>query len=574
MKKLILTLALLIITLPVHATQTDAVLNFCFNYNITYKNYTKTDNSIIFNTVQYGGFTAQQVIINGTGPYDIELFDISKADITIAGIKAGVKDLPAFFSTINSIAAAVNAGVTEEHYMVEEEVATEGDCDGEDDPECGDDGQAEIVRYEVHNKNWALNLSNLLETARESTLMYFSVAGINSPTFSLELLELADIAPHTDFIDSQAYLTDMRIKNLHFTPSNKHSPNNLFRHEFKSVDFTLANVEFERLDFISFVHFLADITKQAGYITYRGNQWYGVYVAPFSKYFMRAPLTVQSIKNFDATIIENDVAVRVYNANSTGPMRRAEAILNSDLNFFVSIKVNPENLENNAAKAVFSANGGLLDMRVAHTRMPNTSDTSNPMIEHYAKYNNVRFALVDEKLTIDAPGYFEFNTNVTYANADRYEVKSRVFDLQELFYVSKLTGVNGSCTITMQLDNYIPVFEYSANPAQLDFVKGQFVYRNAGAAQAVIHTNKFESDFRGVCEALKTAVNGTEICALLEAFLKDPQSISVSFTAKPGETLGASNLWRKNTWAAGHSASLEVNGKKADVIMRAKNNLQ
>jgi hypothetical protein len=443
------------------------ITDFCASISMTFSNadYESRADKTIIKNVHYKGFTIAQLIISDERR--IELLDIRKGRLKVAYIKAETSDLSGLFAAIHQLGADIKGGLTEERYMAEEETMCEGDyVEGENDG-CVD---GELIKYEVHNKAWSLNLTKLLETAQGMGFSHLSIGGISSDTFSLDALEL-------NKLDMQSWLTDISVKGLKYKPQR----DTLFRHQFKSVDFQLNSVTLERVDFISFVHFLAEAMQEQAYITYRGSRWYSIYPEEFAGYFLYAPFTARAIKNFDATLVEDGVSLRVYNANSSGAMVRGEAITDSKLQFNIKVQTQPESFESKA-----------LNIKVSQRRKPNTADKDNPLYER--GYDNL--TLLDESIKIDAAKHFNINLDATYAAFQKNSAAlgngfsniSKSFNLEGLLFVNKLLGYTsyGNYTINLTLDNFTPVLEQAPQLKELSITKARFGYKDAGMDAAII----------------------------------------------------------------------------------------
>lgn len=545
MKKLILIMFIMIIPLLVYSQERENIVAFCSDYGIIYDNYSYKDDTILLNNIRYRGVKVSQIEIKGNGPYAITFSNISGADYTIAYIKAGISSFSDFLATIRTLSLDADKGLTEERYTAEEEAM----CEYEGD--CGDEHG--MVTVEVHNKNWDVNLSDLLEKAKGLGLTNITVSNIRSPTFNVDILELSNL-------DMKTYLTDLVVQNLNFKTAR--SADTIFHNEFKSLDFSLKSVELKRLDFISFVHFFADIAKRGSYITFRYPRWYEVYSEELSAYFVAAPFTVKSIRNFDATIVENGVAVRIYSGNSSGEMRRGEEITNSDLKFSINVKADTAALTDQNAKDVFKNNYGSIDIAVKQKRRQNTSDK-------YKNRDGSRAAMIDNNLSIKASKHFEIIFDTTYLRLDTIKPSNYKLSLGSVIKIERLFSDYINRSVIFRLDNYIPVLE-KAPLKNMRFANASFSYKDKGLLSYMDSAPNFKFDkmMQGLASLKSGASNGQEIYAMLKLFLKDPKSLSFNFEDKNSDFPRYPFLVNNFFWNKPHTMSVEINGKKADVIMK------
>lgn len=65
------------------------------------------------------------------------------------------------------------------------------------------------------------------------------------------------------------------------------------------------------------------------------------------------PLHCEKYRDFDVSIVENGVVVRIYDANFSGEMRRSDEITNADLKFCINVKTEVAALTKKSAKDIF-----------------------------------------------------------------------------------------------------------------------------------------------------------------------------------------------------------------------------
>ena len=273
------------------------------------------------------------------------------------------------------------------------------------------------------------------------------------------------------------------------------------------------------------------------------------------------PLTSKGIKDFDATLVDDGVSVRVQSPGSTGKMIRGDQIADSSLKLAVTVHTDDaKRFAGQALQDVYKYNSGTMRMDIAQKRKPSSDSL---------KREDLR--LVDEALQIRIPKHFDADLLLTYIrNTAPLEATSRTMDMDEVIFLGRiLGGDNINYALTVQFDNYIPLAEIGDKLRNMHFTRLKFGYADKGMAQAISRLPKLQfPKLMGKLSAINTATkNGKEIYSLLESFLLDPQSFSFDFIAAHEDSESAESLNRTTMWKRNHQITVGVNGKKAKIEM-------